>query len=448
MNSKVAIALLVTHTAACGSSDLGRTGKASNLDPDLDASTTDTSSQQREMDSGDTSTAAESVATVTNESFSDSNVADETSAEEVTSADVFTGIGVGVWVPLEGTTESVFLNPVEAPIDDRPPHEPWFPDVPQGESGWKQSAEDLCVPFGAPGLGSTSVWADNRGVTLLRAGKCERQLESGCPSEATGLYFNDGTGWSNLVVTQADPRRPSLVGVLPDGVTVILSIGTMVRIDPSGANSAWNNPLISVASAFLAPDSDLIYTTGLPTLASVNGDEIKGLGQVSHSSGNAIWAGQEKVYLAHAGNEFIEYDIEEETLSEADSVPVGDYAAVWGIEDGAEDEVWLGNTVGQLMHRVDGVWEVISTGLTEPIQRIWGIADVVYFHTSYALGRASSNQAEILVSFPVGYSMSVQALWGTSESEVFVVFHNSDAEEYACGGLVVTWFDGAEFHRF
>lgn len=361
------------------------------------------------------------------------------------------GIGIGVWVPLGEDPDGAarLLVPEQLGPDERPASPGWEPAIPLAGSGWRSSSAPLCLPFKAAGDGWTGLWADDRGVTLLRTGECWRPLDTPCTSEATAVYFNDGTEWTEVFIAKQTKNPVSLVGVDIEGTTVLHSFNELffLHSDGSGAAVGSSGDKLHVRGAFLSVTSNRIYGTGHPTLFALEGGKAMGLGNIEPSSVGAVWGDRERVFIAGDSSFFVEYSVEHGQLSVDPSVPAGDYTTVWGFEGGSNDEVWLGNSVGQLLHRLDGAWTVIDTNTGERVETLWGAEGTVYFHTAHAFGRASPAGSEVLISFDVTGDQSVQALWGLGPREVFVALHDDAREEFACGGLAVFWFDGETFHR-
>lgn len=361
------------------------------------------------------------------------------------------GIGIGVWVPLGEDEDgaSRLLVPEHLGPDERPGSPGWEPGIPLAASGWRSSSAPLCLPFKAAGDGWTGLWADERGVTLLRTGERRRPLDTPCTSEATAVYFNDGAEWTEVFIAKQTKHPVSLVGVDIEGTTVLHSFNELffLHSDGSGAAVGSDGDSLSVWAAFLSKPADRIYGTGQPTLFVLDGVTAMGLGNFEPSSGAAVWGDRERVFIAGDSSFFVSYSVEHGQLTVDPSVPAGDYTAVWGFEGGSDDEVWLGNSVGQLVHRLDGAWTVIDTDTGEGIKTLWGGEGTVYFHTAHAFGRASTAGSEVLVSFAATGDKTVQALWGLGPREVFVALHDDALEEFACGGLAVFWFDGETFHR-
>lgn len=362
----------------------------------------------------------------------------------------------GEATPISVQVQPLELDPLDPPafdgiVDERLVRPEWTPALPLGTAGWKDSEVAFCVDFNGR-TSNADLWADSRGVHVLRTVDCLNLSALDCSQNGQVLDFNDGAGWNRRFVS-TDLIVRELVGVFSTGVTIVGweragiafldSDSFLHAIDllapPVVASKAMGQDVVYVAepanSIDLIPPSVLHVLTPshLATLGTVEGTVTAAWADESH----AIFAGWNQFALA--------YSVEAETLTLLEGVPAGNYQTAWGF--GAK-EVWLGNTAGQLAHNSDfGVasgWVVIETGIAEPIEQLWGADGTIFFRTNTSLGRASEAGAELLVTGLT--DTRVRSIWGVSSTEVFVAIDDLQFERYACGGLFVTWFDGAQFH--
>jgi hypothetical protein len=170
-------------------------------------------------------------------------------------------------------------------------------------------------------------------------------------------------------------------------------------------------------------------------------------------AGNAIWANAEVVIVAGEFQVFswrVGSAPKFEALPEA---PVGNYSAIWGF---AADDVWLGNSSGQLVYYDGSSFSVLQVSREAPpaeMRGLWGRDGQLFFHTSNEFGRVVAKQVEYLLepseaSSGSGSTFTLNGLWGLSPKEVFLTVHDPEFDDYACGGQFAVWFDGTEFHRF
>jgi hypothetical protein len=62
--------------------------------------------------------------------------------------------------------------------------------------------------------------------------------------------------------------------------------------------------------------------------------------------------------------------------------------------------------------------------------------------------RWTEDGKEILLDFGDESERLITGMAPVSDSEIFVSVFDAEANQYSCGGSVLLWFDGTEFHRF
>ncbi len=355
--------------------------------------------------------------------------------------------------PTEPKPVPVDATPVPTPtyvpwVDERPPRPDWEPAAPMGESGWKESTAGYCSPF----TGHTRVAglsADANGVYFLHAVTCQNAEAGICPEEGQTLQYNDGTGWTSLLLYN-DYMANDLIGVTDEGVAVLAwQYGTLIQVKDG---ELWK--LVDVGGPFVAAQVGATDTFYVAAAGEATDEEFESAANISLvtsdqsvalGTANGVllgaWASKDRALFSGQDQLVVEYRSEGEALREIKDVPVGSYPAVWGVGD---DGLWLGNSIGQLVHYDGKSWSVVETGVDEPIEQLWGNDDTLFFRSGHAFGRATAAGAELIVAPDAG--LSVHSLSGISTEDVFVVLEDHSFEQYECGAVFVAWFDGEVLH--
>lgn len=337
--------------------------------------------------------------------------------------------------------------------DDRPPRPEWNPPIPLGSVGWQDSEEPFCAPQQGHQL-AFRVWADASAVHAVFGTTCDSLSDSGCQGrQGVSLWKNDGNGWQiELDLGGVDAIT---LGGLPGGATLL---GT-VKDGRPGIYTVEDGKL--VLSHALDNLSDLqLFGVGPKHAYARNGSQVL---EFRNGSWRALETLPEQVLSISGGDDFVVaaglnqsiYLKQGSAAFEALSkVPAGDYTASWAF---AADDIWAGNSDGQLVHYDGSSWHIMETGSHDKtgsgIVALWGDDDTVYFMTFTEFGRATEAGAELLFSRspsaqPSEPYFSPQSLWGKSKDELFLTISDGAFEQYACGAAFLTWFDGAKFHQF
>lgn len=337
--------------------------------------------------------------------------------------------------------------------DTRPPRPAWEPPIPLGSVGWHGSSEPFCPPQQG-GQVAFGVWADAAAVHAVFGTFCDSFSQGVCNGpQGSSLWRNEGTGWqveldfgaSETVGLSGFPGGPVLVGVALEGKPGIYRV-EQGKLKLSHALDGLSGLQLFGAGpehAYAQYDSEVLeYRDGswsslgkLPAqILSISGGDQLALAVGTNQS----------IYLKTGGAAF----------KPLPDVPAGDYTASWAFD---ENDIWVGNGVGQLLHYDGTAWRVVETGSRDTtgsgIVAMWGDADTVYFMTFTEFGRATAAGAELLFSRspsakPSDPYFSPQSLWGKSKTEVFLTISDAAFADYACGAAFIVWFDGREFHQF
>lgn len=335
------------------------------------------------------------------------------------------------------------------PAGGQPSPNDWRSDFPLGAPGWKQSSEPFC-DLNQGRLRGVSVWADQRGVFSLVSEECVpvgRDLPY-CPEErraASGmsLNFNDGTGWR--VLADADVYSSFDLTGFEGGALMVGQpecAAALVDVDSGMTNctlAAASDPF--VRRSFVVNES-LAYLIDPAGLHEYRAGAWSLLDDALPDTINAVWANDEVVYLAGEFQPYV-WDQHRSELRALSNAPAARYTAVWGF---AGDDVWFGNSAGQLTHYDgDGFSRgQIPSGIEYPgITALWGDAGQLFFSMYDRFGRVTPElELETLLA------AQTLGFWGTSPNEVFLAVGDSAYENTACGEAFLLYFDGSAFHRF
>jgi hypothetical protein len=338
----------------------------------------------------------------------------------------------------------------------------WLPPIALGASGWQSSAEPFCDTSQKP-VTSLGIWADQRGVFVSMTAQCPRGW---CEDGAFALQFNDGSGWRvRLTDSTQSPVYPSTnrLSGWPQGPVVLLDY-TPFDFAPSVTATdsvifvgTWDTTVqprlgaldgaAAVAAYGVGPDHGyvLVQENSDPATSSVH-EYASGTWRklaVLPTKAYAIWADGETVLVAGAGEGVYRRVSAAAEFERIAGVPAGDYFSVWAF---ADSDVWVGSGSGQLVHFDGASWKLFSTRSEQPIQRLWGSDQRLFYISNAEFGRADQSGIEVLIRD--GSGLRFWDLWGRTKAEVFLTVTDSSLASFRCGEKRALWYDGAEFHRF
>lgn len=330
---------------------------------------------------------------------------------------------------------------------------PWSPAaVLLGSPGWRQSEAPFCDVHQGDLVGS-SVWADARGVFSLVSEACVprgRDLPSCTPegrdAEGMTLNFNDGSGWSVLV---DEPLWGELRGFEQGKLLSQTADCTILELEPESrmAGCALIGARNSTARRAFTVHPDLAYAISERTLYGFSAGSWSTLVEQAPETLNALWAADSIVYLAGDFGIYSYTPRPGAELRELPNAPAAKYTSAWGF---AENDVWFGNSAGQLTH-YDGHEFTRVTGIVAEYPAIigmWGSASVLYFIGATGFGRYLDGRVETLLDAAAPDAPRQMSLWGTSPQDVFLALAEPAFRETPCGSALFLYFDGQEFHRF
>ncbi len=343
---------------------------------------------------------------------------------------------------------------VLVPVDTRPEPPAWQPDIPLGTAGWQQSTTTYCDTHQGVEMGY-DLWGDHRGVFALVSSECSPSGDIVVcrGNEGWGLQFNDGTGWKWLFGDTAGRAMPSLSG-FPDGPAILLgysqsNIGSESVTFLEGGAPTFSAAVAaqgeSVFRAFgLGPThAYFLATSGLGTQVKEYRDGNLSVAGSFASYQTAIWADENTIVVVGAEQSIYMRTTGSSDFALVPSVPAGDYTSVWGF---GSNDLWVGNTIGQLLHYNGSSWQTVNSNTTNAIGAIWGVDGELFFTTQSEFGHWNGNTAEILIASQA--KLGMMKLWGLSSKEVFLAVDDASFADYKCGDHFLVWFDGSAFHQF
>lgn len=335
------------------------------------------------------------------------------------------------------------------PVDTRPARPTWTSPFTTavGTTGWEQSTQPICDAN--QGLeGAFNVWADTRGVFAVVAAGCNVLAGASCGKDGASVKFNDGSGWKLLYqFASGTVDYPELYGGFPDDQLVV---GGTFDGQPSLAfvskGSMTKQTEITEPRGAFAVSKDLAYAIDGMTLKRYSAGAWSKVGE-STSQLLALWADSQTV-IAVGADQTILMKTGTSALAPIPGVPAGVYGSVWAF--GAND-IWAGNTAGQLVHYDGSKWKTIETASKDTsgsgISHLWGAAGTLYFTTYSEMGRWNGTTVQMLLTPSADRSPQFSGIWGRSANEVFVALRDSTYKKYACGSAFMLWFDGTQFHQ-
>ena len=330
---------------------------------------------------------------------------------------------------------------------------PWLSEaVPLGAPGWRMSRDPFCDVHQGRVMGN-ALWADSRGVFALVAEGCIPQghdlpscTEEGRSLEGTTLSSNDGSGWNVLVDA---PMFGNLTGFEGGSLLTQINGCPLLEADVDARSTRCALPLsvdpATVQSFVVHPG--LAYAVLDRSLYRFGDGSWTKVIERTPEPINALWANDARVYLGgNYGLYMYEPGVDAQLRPLADA-PAANYVSAWGF---ATDDVWFGNSAGQLTH-FDGqgytrIKAIVS--LYPDVSRLWGSGGVLYFGGWRTFGRLVNDEVETLIDGSRPDAPDITSFWGTSASDVFLALSEPAFEGTACGSALFLHFDGREFHRF
>jgi hypothetical protein len=324
---------------------------------------------------------------------------------------------------------------------------PFLP--PENGPRWRNSGEPLCA-VKASSIDPFRVWSDERGVYALIGG-------------LPAVQFNDGTGWADFGTLASDSGYFNLSG-FPGGPLLVTTTTSVrcgilaVERDGTSCSSAATNVFQTFPVA-----SDLAYAIALNRLLVYGGEywtqvgEPLGLDSSFYTLG--LWANDEAaVVVGTSGNAYL-FPTGESAPRAIPAPSTADAYAVWGF---AANDLWLGNSVGELYHFDGASWSLeysLPPGECSGIRGLWGSDGVLYFYNSVAVFRLRAGKVDSILRLPCDPygAQAVRSIWGNAADELFIALQDYRARDFVtpegaievnfepretCGAARVLYFDG------
>lgn len=324
--------------------------------------------------------------------------------------------------------------------------------VPLGVPGWRTSSEPFCDVHQGQVVGN-ALWADARGVFALVAESCIPQgrdlpscTEQGRSLEGTTLSWNDGSGWKVLVDA---PMYGDLTGFEGGALLAQNNDCPLLEADPDARSTrcALPGPIDPSTVRTFVVRPGLAYAVLERSLYGfIDGSWIELVTKTPERL-NALWANDSRVYLAGDYGLYVYEPGADTELRPLPDAPAAKYLSAWG---SSTDDVWFGNSAGQLTH-FDGQGYTRIRAISSPypdVSRLWGSGGVLYFGGWRTFGRIVNDEVETLIDGSKPDAPDIGSFWGTSASDVFLALSEPAFAGTPCGSALFLHFDGREFHRF
>jgi hypothetical protein len=349
-----------------------------------------------------------------------------------------------------GTVGSDVVGDAIADVQ-RPPAPPWKPPFDLADPGWRQSTKPLCTErFGTTWA---RVWSDDAAVFALVSAGCNTLAGVPCGGHGTTLYQNGGSGWMPLKTwtspAGATGGGPTGLAGFVDGPLVIYPDDRCISfVDRTGkVECAWEN----TAGTFISD----VLTVGSSAAYAIVGKQVFAYSNAWNPIGTLAAQAPEAVALGATADTVVVAGYSQLALRRGQSgdfeplpaAPAGNYTSAWVF---GRDDIWFGNSFGQLVHFNGTTWQIIETGV-EQIDGLWGSPEgTLFFYTPRAFGRWNAQGVQLFAEATLEQSSLFQFtdLWGNSSNEVFLGVIQRDLRDYECSGVFTVWFDGSKFHLF
>jgi hypothetical protein len=287
-----------------------------------------------------------------------------------------------------------------------------------------------------------------------------------CPGCNEGdVLINDGTGWSVVAGSMLTAGQYRVRGV-DGGPLFLYGISQYPLISGFGATGSscglatLNDGTLSCEPVNLVNDVSVVNDH--LAFAAVQGDLVRWDGMhwgpetavLSTPELTAIWADDSEVFGTGSSAGKI-YSLVNDAWTLQSTNTLETFSAIYGL---SANDVWAGTQQEHLFHYDGTNWNQVSwtgsgcpNGEALPIVSIWGKGSTVYFATQTAIARWNGSAMEIVARWTCAQNganaTQVIALWGNSETELFVLINDERDPRQSCGPMYVLYFDGSQFHR-
>lgn len=313
------------------------------------------------------------------------------------------------------------------------------PEPPLGHNPWQESDEPFCQSGGEV--------FEHRPVDLWsQPGSVYLMVDS-------QIYANHGTGWA-LVTDSGRANSGGLTG-FADGLLVRYGSAT-ARCGIEFVDSEGNDSCAAAISsadavyvvhgtlALAAEGHKLFRYEGEHWVASASLDSSAWVLSLWGTESTLLLATTEGAYVSHGSGAPVLQDLPVTDVSAGATYPT----SVWGFSD---EELWVGNSEGELFHRQDGSWTLAwssnSTDECRAITGMWGHGGQLFVTTLNSVYTVETGGHVRRLAHrpcdPEGRA-GFWSIWGNSAEEVFVA-EQKGGESGACGRVELSWFDGTQW---
>jgi len=324
-----------------------------------------------------------------------------------------------------------------------------MPPFPVADGGtWRMSSEPFCDErWGWARYGA--LWSSD-GAVVLAAG-----IDG---PDGSSIYRNSGEGWTTLfsydwAANGLSASIDHLTGTDAAGLLFGQVVGCdILRYRAGEVSCALRVGPVTVEGSLLGivAEGEEIVALRRDGVYRYDGSRWDRPLEFSDEAFGVL-AGRPSAYVVARGLSEV-FVVREGVRTDLSPAPVGAYSAV--AIDPATGTVWLATFAGALF-RHDGVaWEFIPfddppCGFFEYVRKLWLGTDRLYFvrHTSFAY--VDDGGANEVVSYACpegGNGPKFRDIAGLADDEVFLLMEDPGLRDYACGELVMLWYDGNEIH--
>ncbi len=338
------------------------------------------------------------------------------------------------------------------PADQREESDVWQPtELPIGSPGWKDSEDAFCQPF--QGARMVGLSADERGVFAAVNRHCGNTLEfEHCDRvEGGALFLNNGESWE-LVASPDIPieeMHPLADGSFLFGVEVLFhpDRGAQVLQGPSGV-PFYEQPYELATrgrSAFAARLSTDPFSTedhGPLLIALEAGNSVWNVENTFERSGWVSIDSERRLVIFRHDEVFFKTSQGWEPVAH---LPAGQYGGRGGWFE-SPDNFWVVGEQG-IVHceAEDCHVDSADVGSSQYQFQFQLLGDRLFFISESTVGYLEDHEATLLAGVSAGLQFSHLA---AGPEHIFVSAFVRTLDEYQCGGHVLFWLDGDEFHRF
>jgi hypothetical protein len=336
------------------------------------------------------------------------------------------------------------------------------------DGGWRDSTAPWHPPGDPHQAYGMQVWSHPGAVyTAYHLSYVNEENGAGT---TLGISVNRGSGWSPWVdLEEAHFADISTLRGFPDGnELVVLGIRQPPDSAPDEQTGIFHLTASEVASFTEGPnyghlfivDEQLAYIAAGDRVIRLDVDHWEPLPVTPPYDLKRIWATANVLFGVASGGIIVSLEGDQWRIH--DSGTLANLTAIWGF---AENDIWVCDDYGNLLHYDGAVWTRIdwpdAPDQTGGYFDMWGSEGVLYLYRPNMLVRYSEQGFEVVADWrcPDGQDHcetkpQITDLWGNAPDEVFLVVDEGHYELRNDGwhalnhDVYLLYFDGEVFHWF